>query len=333
MFTIAEIGQAHDGSLGLLHSYIDAVSQTGVNAIKFQIHIAEAESSAYEPFRVNFSYEDDTRFDYWKRMSFTKDQWLEIKAHCSEVDLEFIASPFSQAAVDLLEEIGIKKYKIGSGEVTNFLMLKKVCETGKPIILSSGMSSFAELDKAYDFIRSNGNELTILQCTTQYPTAAESLGLNVIHEIRERYNGVSVGLSEHTGTVYAGIAAATLGCDVLEFHTVFDKRMFGPDASSSLTIDQVSELVKAIEFIERALKSPIDKSSNTDFEEVKNIFEKSLAVNKNLMQGHVLTFEDLEAKKPKGYGIDASMFESVIGRKLKHGLSRFEFLNYQDLEG
>ena len=128
-FIIAEIGQAHDGSLGLLHSYIDAVSKTGVDAIKFQTHIAEAESSEFEPFRVKFSYEDDTRLDYWKRMEFTLDQWKQIKEHCDEVGLEFMSSPFSNAAVDLLEEVGVKRYKIGSGEVNNFLLLEKIAKT------------------------------------------------------------------------------------------------------------------------------------------------------------------------------------------------------------
>ena len=104
-YLIVEIGQAHDGSLGTLHSYIDAISKTRVDAVKFQTHIADAESSPQESFRVNFSYEDKTRFDYWKRMEFTFEQWLEIKKHCDEVGLEFISSPFSVAAVDLLENI------------------------------------------------------------------------------------------------------------------------------------------------------------------------------------------------------------------------------------
>ncbi|MEL6945152.1 MAG: N-acetylneuraminate synthase family protein, partial [Bacteroidota bacterium] len=169
-FIIAEIAQAHDGSLGILHSYIDALAETGVDAIKFQTHIAEAESSIHEPFRVNFSYEDKTRYDYWARMGFTLEQWKEIKQHCEEVGLEFMSSPFSQAAVDWLEELGVKRYKIGSGEVTNFLMLEKIARTGKPIILSSGMSSFVELDEAVKFIQTFGNDLTILQCTTSYPT-------------------------------------------------------------------------------------------------------------------------------------------------------------------
>jgi N,N'-diacetyllegionaminate synthase len=125
IFIIAEIGQAHDGSLGILHSFIDALKNTGIDAVKFQTHIAKAESSIYEPFRVEFSYEDKTRFDYWKRMEFSLDEWKEIKKHCDDVGLEFMSSPFSNLAVDYLEEIGIKKYKIGSGEVSNFLMLEK----------------------------------------------------------------------------------------------------------------------------------------------------------------------------------------------------------------
>ena len=139
-FIVAEVAQAHDGSLGVLHSYIDALSKTGVDAVKFQMHIAEVESSVYEKFRVKFSYEDKTRYDYWKRTSFSLDQWQDVKEHCEEVGLEFLCSPFSNVAVDWLEKMDVKRYKIGSGDVNNFLMLAKVAETGKDIILSSGMS-------------------------------------------------------------------------------------------------------------------------------------------------------------------------------------------------
>jgi N-acetylneuraminate synthase len=331
VFIIAEIGQAHEGSLGILHSYIDALSSTGVDAIKFQTHIAEAESSIHEPFRVKFSYEDDTRFDYWKRMSFTKAQWIGIKKHCDEVGIEFMSSPFSQAAVDLLEEIGVKRYKIGSGEVNNFLMLEKIAKTGKPIILSSGMSALSELDEAVEFIRGFGNDLTILQCTTSYPTPAERIGFNVIPQLIERYPDTTVGLSEHTSKIYTGIAAVAMGAKVLEFHVVFDKRMFGPDATSSLTIDETTKLVDGVRFIETALQNPIDKTDNSPYLGLKKIFEKSLAVNKDLPNGHVLTFDDLEAKKPADYGIPASEFENVIGKVLNKNKKQFEFLSLEDI--
>ena len=130
-YIIAEIGQAHEGSFGILHSYIDALAPTGVDAVKFQMHIAEAESSEHEPFRVKFSLEDKTRFDYWKRMGFSLEQWKGIKKHCDEVGLDFICSPFSNLAVDWLEEIGVEQYKIGSGEVNNFLIIGKNCPNRK----------------------------------------------------------------------------------------------------------------------------------------------------------------------------------------------------------
>ncbi len=329
-FIIAEVGQAHDGSLGVLHSYIDAIARTGIDAVKFQTHIAEAESSPYEPFRVNFSYEDKTRFDYWKRVEFTLTQWKEIKKHCQEKGLEFLSSPFSNMAVDLLEKLGVEKYKIGSGEVNNFLMLEKIANTGKDIILSSGMSSFSELNQTIEFLKPFGNKLSLLQCTTKYPTEAKDIGLNVIKELKEKYD-LPVGLSDHSGTIYPSLSAVTLGAEIIEFHIVFDKLMFGPDSKSSLTMDEAKELVDGIRFIETMKNYKIDKNSNQGFKELKNIFEKSLAVNKNLKKGHILTFDDLEGKKPYGYGIDVRNYKNVIGKKITTFLNKWDFLREEDI--
>lgn len=329
-YTIAEIGQAHDSSLGIAHSYIDAIAKTGCDAIKFQTHIAEAESSIHEPFRVKFSFQDKNRYDYWKRMEFSLEQWRELKSHCDEVGLEFISSPFSNAAVDLLEEVGVERYKVGSGEVNNFLLLQKIVETKKPIIVSSGMSSFKELDKTVEFLIRKRSDFSILQCTTAYPTSPKQFGLNLIGELKNRYN-VPVGFSDHSSSIEACIAATALGAEILEFHAVFDKNMFGPDAKSSLTINEIKDLVSAVRNIGLAIHHPVDKSDNSKFKELKSIFEKSLAVNKELPLGHVLTFDDLEAKKPKGYGILASDFEKVIGKKLRKPLSQWDFLTSNDI--
>lgn len=329
-YLIAEIAQAHDGSLGILHSYIDAVAQTGVQAIKFQMHIAEAESSIHEPFRVKFSKEDATRYDYWKRMEFTLEQWKNIKKHCDDVGLDFICSPFSNLAVDWLEEVGVHTYKVGSGEVNNFLLLEKITQTGKPIIISSGMSSFAELDKTVDFLKRKNADFSILQCTTAYPTKPGQFGLNVIGELKERYK-VTIGFSDHSAKISTGIAAVALGAEILEFHVVFNRSMFGPDAIASLTLEETKQLVEAVNEIHVAQNNPINKNSNEDFRELKSIFEKSLAINKNLPQGHILTFADLESKKPKGYGISAVDFEKVIGRQLKTNKYQWDFLNEEDL--
>ncbi|WP_158837998.1 N-acetylneuraminate synthase family protein [Polaribacter sp. L3A8] len=330
IFTIAEIGQAHDGSLGVLHSYIDAVAKTGVDAIKFQTHIAAAESSIYEPFRVKFSKQDKTRFDYWKRMEFSLEQWKEIKAHCNEVGLEFMSSPFSNAAVDLLEKVGVKRYKVGSGEVNNFLLLEKIAKTGKPVIISSGMSSFKELDATVAFLKTRKVAYSILQCTTSYPTKPAQFGLNIIEQLKNKYK-VKVGFSDHSSSIEACIAAVALGAEILEFHVVFDKEMFGPDAKSSLTINETTQLIKAVKNIHESLLAPIDKNDNSAFLELKSIFEKSLAVNKDLPKNHILTFDDLEAKKPKDFGILASEYEKVIGKKLKNSMLKWDFLNEPDI--
>lgn len=331
MFIIAEIAQAHEGSLGIAHSYIDALAKTGVDAIKFQVHIAEAESSFHEPFRIRSTTQDRTRFDYWKRMEFSPTQWQELKVHCDEAGVEFMASPFSNAAVDLLEEVGVKRYKIGSGEVNNFLLLQKIAETKKPIILSSGMSSLVELDKTVAFLRDLNADFSILQCTTSYPSRPENYGLNVIQELKERY-GVTVGYSDHSAKIETCIAATALGADILEFHAIFNRQMFGPDATSSLEIDEIRQLVSAVKNISLVQQHPVDKRDNSHFKDLKQIFEKSLAVNKKLQAGHALTFEDLEAKKPKGYGIEASKFREVIGRKLSRDFRQWEFLNERDVE-
>ena len=327
---IAEIAQAHDGSLGMAHAYIDAVARTGCNAIKFQTHIAEAESSTHEPFRIKFSKQDDTRMAYWKRMEFTLEQWQEIKAHCEAVGLEFISSPFSNAAVDLLEKLGVKRYKVGSGDVNNFVLLEKIAQTGKPVIISSGMSSIEELDKTVAFLKTRKVDYSILQCTTAYPTTPDQLGFNVISELKERYN-VTIGFSDHSSSIEACIAATALGAEILEFHVVFNKEMFGPDAKASLTMDETSSLVKAVRNISIALQNPIDKSDNSDFEKLKSIFEKSLAINKTLKAGDIISFSDLETKKPKGFGILASEYEKVIGKKLNRDMSQWDFLNEEDL--
>jgi len=331
MFIIAEIGQAHEGSIELAHSYIEAMAKTGVDAVKFQVHIAEAESSIHEPFRVKMASQDKTRFDYWKRMEFTLEQWKELKKHCDEAGVEFLASPFSNAAVDLLEEVGVKRYKIGSGEVNNFLLLEKIARTGKPVILSSGMSSFEELDHTVAFLKKRKVEISILQCTTAYPTQPENYGLNVIGELKERYV-VPVGYSDHSAKIETCIAAAALGAEILEFHAVFSRSSLGPDAGSSLEMEEVTQLVEAVRKLETALQQLVDKSDNSKFTELKNIFEKSLAVNKALKAGQVLRFEDLEAKKPKGFGLEASRFEEVIGKTLKTNLKKWNFLNWEDIK-
>ena len=322
---IAEIAQAHDGSLGNAHAFIDALADTGVDAVKFQTHIAEAESSALEPFRVKFSRQDPTRYDYWKRMEFSPEQWQGIANHCHEVGLKFISSPFSNAAVDLLDRIGVDAIKIGSGEISNLLMLEKIAKTGKPIILSSGMSDLEELERTIDFLKTFPNPISVLQCTTAYPTSPEQWGLNVIGILGEKFK-IPIGFSDHSGNIYSCLAAAALGAEIFEFHVVFDRRQFGPDTAASITIDQTKVLAQGIREIQRSIASPVEKSDIRKYDELKRIFGKSLAVNKDLKKGDVLRFEDLESKKPGDQGISAAAYRSVLGKSVIQDLKQWDFL-------
>lgn len=327
---IVEIAQAHDGSLGILHSYIDALSKTGIDTIKFQTHIANAESSLEEPFRVNFSYEDKTRFDYWKRMEFSKKQWLNIKEHCEDVGLNFLSTPFSIEAVELLEDIGIDRYKISSGDVNNYLLLKKVAQTNKPVILSTGMSNKEEIRNAVNYLEKFTSQISIMQCTSMYPTPAQKVGLNTFLELKNEFN-YPVGLSDHSGTPYPSFSFVTHGAELIELHGVFHKEMFGPDSKSSLNIDEIYNLVEGIKFIEEMLNNPFDKNSN-EFSNMNKIFGKSLALRKDIQKSAIISEEDLECKKPAGCGIDSADFESVIGKKVHKDMKKNSFLNYGDLE-
>jgi N,N'-diacetyllegionaminate synthase len=330
---IAEIGQAHDGSLGLLHSYIDAISKSGADVAKFQMHIADAESSSAEPFRVPFSYEDKTRYDYWKRMEFTDEQWIEIKRHCEEVDLEFLASPFSVAAVRLLERLNVKHYKVASGETKNYLMLEHIAQTGKDIWISTGMSSINEIRETLEFINKRNSTIdkVLFQCTTAYPTPPEKIGLNMISELKETFN-LPIGLSDHSGTIFSPLAAVGLGAKYIETHVVFDKQMFGPDSPVSLTFTELKQLVDGIRFIEQANENPVDKNNVRNYEELKTMFGKSLAISSDLSKGDVITLEHLESKKPANLGIPAESFETVIGKEVNRLIKTGEFLQWGDIE-
>jgi N-acetylneuraminate synthase len=329
VFVVAEVAQAHDGSLGILHSFIDACAQAKVDAVKFQIHIAEAESSAQEPFRVKFSEMDATRYDYWRRMGFDETQWQQIKRHCEEAGVEFLATPFSNAAVDLLERLGVVRYKVGSGDITNDLLIERIVRTGKEAILSTGLGTMEEIGQAVDRLRPNG--VAVLQCTTRYPTAAEDVGLPAIPRMRERFR-CPTGLSDHSGKIYAGIAAVACGASIVEAHVTFDRRMFGPDAKASLTVDEFGELVEGIRFVEKARSGSSEKQVTPEMDTLRATFGRSLALNRDLPAGHVLAFEDLEGKKPAGQGLPPRHLDRVIGRALVRAKAKWDFLSDEDLK-
>lgn len=327
---IAEIGQNHDGSLGMAHAYIDVLADAGVDAIKFQTHIASDESTLDEEFRVKFSYQDKTRFDYWKRMEFTESQWLELKKHSHARGIEFLSTPFSIAAVNLLSRVGVGAWKIGSGDTKSNNMLDLMVATNKPVIISSGMSSWKELDKIVKDFSNTDLNYYLMQCTSKYPTPLTEVGLNVLQDIKNRY-GCRVGLSDHSGSTSPAIAAIARGFSLIEVHATFDKRMFGPDVNASLTIDDIEDVVQFAANLRSMDNNPVNKDDMAkSLSKQKKLFDRSLALIKDLPSGHVLSENDLTLKKPGG-GLSWSDRAKLINRPLSRDKSMNRILKIEDV--
>ena len=329
---VGEVAQAHDGSLGLAHAFIEAIARAGADAIKFQTHIAAAESTPGEPWRVKFSPQDTTRYEYWQRMEFSEEQWQGLKAHADECGLIFLSSPFSPEAVDLLSRVGVAAWKVASGEVSNAPLLAKMLDTGLPVLLSTGMSPLDEIDAAAARVKARGVDLAVLQCTSAYPCPPERIGLNMIPLLRARYDS-GVGLSDHSGTIYAGLAAATLGVDVLEVHVTLSREMFGPDVPASVTTDELRQLVEGVRFIETMRAAPVEKDRMAEeMAPLRDLFTKSVVARRGLPAGTVLRAEHLAVKKP-GTGIPARELPALVGRRLRRAVAANSLLQEEDLEG
>jgi N-acetylneuraminate synthase len=323
---IAEIGSVHDGSFGNATKLIEAAAQAGAQAVKFQTHIAEAETLHDAPMPPYFKGEP--RFEYFNRTAFNLTQWRELAAFANDHGVQFLSSPFSLEAVDLLEEVGVDVYKIPSGEVSNIPLMEKIATTGKPSLLSSGMSDWDELDAAVAALRPGG-PITVLQCSSAYPCPPERVGLNVMIEMRERYE-TAVGYSDHTLGVAAPLAAAALGASVIEKHFTFSKLMYGSDAKNSMEPPEFKKLSEALAEIALILSNPVDKADTAPYREMKMIFEKSIVAKTALPAGHVLSEHDLAFKKP-GDGIPAARFKDLIGRRLTADLGPDEKIGKEHL--
>lgn len=316
VFIIAEAGNLHNGSLQCAKQFAEISSECGADAIKFQTHIFDAESLLDAPNPPYFKGE--SREKYFQRTAFDIEQWQELKKFAEEkCKIEFISSAFSQEAVDLLEKIGVHRHKIPSGEVTNIPLLEQIAFTRKPVLLSSGMSSWKELDKAMDILcRNRSGDITVLQCTSIYPCPPEKVGLNVLEELKNRYN-LPVGFSDHTVGYSASIGAVVLGAVVIEKHFALSHEMYGPDAKHSLEPEEFKTFVRQIRDIEQMRAAVVNKDVEVEkLKDMKIIFEKSIVTKTDIAQGTLLTMDVLGFKKP-GDGIRADRYHEVIGKRAK----------------
>jgi N,N'-diacetyllegionaminate synthase len=322
---VAEAGMNHDGDLDRAVALAEAAAQAGADAVKFQLHDAAAETTRHAPPPPYF--QDEPRWNYFERTAFTDAEWAELQGACKKRGIEFLCSVFSLEALERLERLGVSRHKIGSGEITNLALVHAAGQTGKQVLLSSGMSSWAELDAA---VGAAGQNAVVLQCTSAYPTAPEQVGLNVLAELRERY-GLPIGFSDHTCGSAAALAAVTLGAEVVEKHFTLSPADYGPDAAISLAPDELRVFVREIHDLERMLASPIDKDDVAPFAEMKRVFEKSVVATEPISAGTTLNARMLAAKKP-GTGIPAARLPELVGRRARTNIAADSVVTEADLE-
>jgi N,N'-diacetyllegionaminate synthase len=324
----AEVGSVHDGSFGNAIKLIEYTKAMGADVIKFQTHISEAETLRNAPMPPAFKGEP--RYEYFERTAFDESKWKEIKEKCDSEGIEFMSSPFSIEAVELLENLDMKRYKIPSGEVTNLPMLEVIAETKKQILLSTGMSSLAEIDDAISTINKYHNDIIILQCTSEYPCSLENVGLNMLEFFHEKYK-FPVGFSDHTPNIYASLAAVSLGAIYIEKHFTYSKEMYGSDAKYGIEPNEFKSLIDGIREIEIIQNHMVDKDTLAkEKEDIKLIYEKSIVLKNDLKNGDTIKAEFIAFKKP-GSGIKPKDLDKVINQKVNRDIKANTLLSLDDL--
>ena len=322
---IAEIGNNHDGSIRQAERLIEAAAEAGADAVKFQTHIAEAEMLPSTPTPPHF---DEPRYEFTKRMELSRDDHVRLKETAEERGLVFFSSPFSVEAVALLEEVGVPAYKIASGEVTNPPLLEAVAATGKPALLSTGMSGIEDVERAAAILREAGAPFLVMQCTSTYPCPPELVNLRAMVAMGARL-GVPYGLSDHTPGVWTSVAAVALGAVAVEKHFTLSKRLYGPDHHASLVPEELAQLVAGVREVEASLGSGL-KERDPAHDPVRATFEKSLVTRVAVPVGTVLAREMLTTKRP-GTGIPAALLDQILGKTTARELEPNHLLEEADL--
>ena len=330
MYIIAEIAQAHDGSLGNALKFIEEAKNCGADAVKFQAHLASAESTSRDSFRVNIFPQDSSRFNYWKRMEFSGQDWILIDQTCKKHGIDLIVSPFSVESLRLLEGLNVKYLKIGSGEITNLELISACLKTNLPIIISSGMSSWDELRICSDYCKKFTSNFSFLQCTSKYPSNLTEIGLNNIPLLKSRLGAKLVGLSDHSGDEDVGIAACAQGAEILEVHLCWHKSMFGPDTSSSLDPSQLTRLCNFRDKM-KLLQIATDKDIlANNLKAMKTLFERSLVASQDLKSGTLINETHIAYKKPAG-GLTLNSKEKLIGKRIKEAMNKDDLFSIKNL--
>ncbi len=314
-FIIAEAGVNHNGDIELAKKMIDAASEAGADAVKFQTFKADKIVSINAPkaeYQIENTNSTESQYQMLKKLEMDKETHLELIEYCKKKNIMFLSTPFDIDSINMLVELGIDIIKIPSGEITNLPYLREVARKRKKVILSTGMSNMQEVKDAVKVLKQNGTEdITVLHCNTQYPTSMDDVNLRAMVSMREKLN-LPVGYSDHTQGIEVPIAAVAMGATVIEKHFTLDKTMEGPDQKASLEPNELTEMVKAIRNIEKALG---DENKDITESERDNllIVRKSIVAACRIEKGDVYTEKNLTVKRP-GNGISPMKWDEIIGK-------------------
>lgn len=317
VFIIAEAGVNHNGDLALARKLIDAASEAGADAVKFQTFNSKklvskfAQKAEYQKMSTDVN---ESQLEMLKKLELSKEGHYELQDYCRSKNIIFLSSPFDLESVDFLNELGLDIFKIPSGEITNLPFLRKIGALKKTVILSTGMSDLNDVDSALNVLLESGtdkNRITILHCNTEYPTPFTDVNLNAMKTLGDTFK-TAIGYSDHTVGITVSLAAVALGATIIEKHFTLDQTMEGPDHKASLDPAELRDLVRGTREIEQAM-GVATKTPTASEQKNIGIARKSIVAMKNIAKGEVLTEENLTVKRP-GTGISPMKWDSVIGK-------------------
>lgn len=329
VFIIGEAGVNHNGDMKLAKQLIDIAVKAGVDAVKFQTFKAESlilKNVEKAPYQKVTTSGNESQFDMLKALEVSKEQNLELKKYCEERNIVFLTTPFDEQSLEELDDLDLPAYKIASTDLTNIAFLRRVAKKGKPIFLSTGMSYLAEVERALQAIYPFNNEVVLLQCSANYPLPDEEVNLQVIRTYQQQFD-LLVGFSDHTRGIGATPYAVPMGVKVVEKHFTLDKGMSGPDHATSLSPQQLKELVNEIRTVEKflgnSLKVPTLSEINT-----RASLQKCLVARKSIGVNEIFSEENLIAMRTGGSGVSALYFDDLIGKPSNREYQKDEVIEF-----
>jgi len=326
---IAEAGVNHNGSIELAEKLIDVAAEAGANFVKFQTFKAETlvtQTADKAEYQKEISDTDESQFEMIKKLELDRAAHEELIGYCSQKNIQFLSTAFDHNSIDLLDEFNIPLFKIPSGEITNLPYLRHIGKMGKPIIMSTGMSTLDEVRDALNILIESGTEkeqITILHCNTEYPTPMKDVNLKAMLTIKDEL-GVNIGYSDHTLGIEVPIAAVAMGATIIEKHFTLDRNMAGPDHAASLEPGELRAMVVAIRNIEKAMGDGIKKLSSSETKNI-SVARKSIMAKMSIKKGELFTEENLTVKRP-GTGISPMEWDTVIGKAASSDYEMDDFI-------